>query len=323
MERQRSTGKGPGRYWREKTSLIEFFDQFPDDEAAERWFMEARWPDGVRCPRCKGDGVYEPGGKAPMRFRCRPCRRYFSTRSDTVMRDSTLGYRKWLVAAYLMTTNLEGFTAMKLKNSLKIRHRHAWHMAHRIREAWRENGPQLGGEIVEIDETWIGGRARNMHRSNRPSRKELLRRKSIVVGAQDRETKEVRARVVPDRSRASLMPFIDKVVQRGALLCTDSLNAYKDPWGFWHEAVNHKKGEYVREGFIHTNGIESFWAAFKMGFKTYRTMSRRHLHRYVAEFVGRNNVRDLETMRQLELLVKAMVGKRLRWKDLTADPPRF
>ena len=119
-------------------------------------------------PQCEGDDVYEPGGKAPMRFRCRPCRRYFSTRSDTVMRDSTLGYRQWLVAAYLMVTNLEGFTAMKLKNALKVRHKTAWHMAHRIREAWRENGPQLAGEIVEIDETWIGGRARNMHRRRRP-----------------------------------------------------------------------------------------------------------------------------------------------------------
>ena len=135
---------------------------------------------------------------------------------------------------------------MKLKNNLTIRHKTAWHMAHRIREAWRENGSsKVAGEIVEIDETWIGGRARNMHRRRRPPRKELLRRKSIVVGAKDRETKEVRAKVVPDRSRASLMPFIDKMVQSGALLCTDSLAAYRDPWGFWHEAVNHKKGEYV------------------------------------------------------------------------------
>ena len=318
MRQARPTrGKGPGRYWREKLDLIDFFDTIPSEEAAEEFLGSLIWPDGPRCPRCGGDKVYEPGGKAPMKYRCRPCRRYFSLRSGTVMRDSTVSYRKWLVALYLMTTNLEGFTAMKLKSNLTVRHKTAWHMAHRIREALKEQRPdKLAGEIVEIDETWIGGRARNMHRSKRPPRKELLRRKSIVVGAKDRETKEVRAKVVPDRSRASLMPFIDKVVQSGALLCTDSLNAYRDPWGFWHEAVNHKKGEYVR-GIVHTNGIESFWAAFKMGFKTYRTMSKKHLHRYVAEFVGRNNMRDEGTMRQLELLVKAMVGKRLRWKDLT------
>lgn len=317
MRQAQPTGKGPGRYWREKTSLIEFFDQFPNEQTAERWFAEARWPDGVRCPQCEGDDVYEPGGKAPMRFRCRPCRRYFSTRSGTVMRDSTLGYRQWLVAAYLMVTNLEGFTAMKLKNTLKVRHKTAWHMAHRIREAWRESGLPLAGEIVEIDETWIGGRARNMHRKNKPPRKELLRRKSIVVGAKDRETKEVRAEIVTERSRRMLIPFINRSVQSGATLFTDSLSAYRDPWGYWHESVNHKKGEYVR-GEVHTNGIESFWAAFKMGFKTYRTMSKKHLHRYVAEFVGRNNVRDEDTMAQLVLLARAMVGKRLRWKDLTA-----
>ena len=190
MKQERSTaGKGPGRYYREKLSPLEFFDMFPDDEAAEELFIRARWPNGVRCPRCEGADVYEPGGKAPLRFRCRPCRRYFSTRSGTVMRDSTLGYRKWLVAAYLMLTNLEGFSSMKLKNNLKVRHRHAWHMAHRIREAWKENGLPLSGEIVEVDETFVGGRLRNMHRKNRPSRRELIWRgkgekgKAIVVGA--------------------------------------------------------------------------------------------------------------------------------------------
>ena len=146
--------------------------------------------------------MYEPGGKAPMRFRCRPCRRYFSTRSDTVMRDSTLGYRQWLVAAYLMVTNLEGFTAMKLKNTLKVRHKTAWRMAHRIREAWKENGLPLAGEIVEVDETWVGGKEKNKHRKNKLPKKERIwrgkgeRGKAIVVGAKDRDTKEVRAEVV-------------------------------------------------------------------------------------------------------------------------------
>lgn len=312
-----STGKGPGRYWRQKLSYIEFFDRFPDEQAAEEFVSSVLWPDGPRCPRCNGDNVYEPGGKAPMKYRCRPCRRYFSLRSGTVMRDSTIGYRQWLVASYLMATSLEGFTAMKFKNSLKVRHNHGWHMAHRIREALKDDGSsKLGGEIIEIDETWIGGRARNMHRRNRPSRKELLRRKAIVMVAKDRETGEVRAKVVPDRSRASLMSFIERTVQHGALLCTDSLSAYRDPMGYWHESVNHTRGEYVR-GIVHTNSVESFWNALKTGYKFYRYMSPKHLQRYVDEFQARNNMRNLGTMAQLELLVRAMAGKRLRWKDLT------
>ena len=145
--RRSSAGKGPGRYWREKLDLIDFFDMIPSEEAAEEFLGSLIWPDGPRCPRCDGDQVYEPGGKAPMKYRCRPCRRYFSLRSGTVMRDSTVSYRKWLVAAYLMATNLEGFTSMKLKNNLTIRHKTAWHMAHRIREAWRENGSsKVAGE---------------------------------------------------------------------------------------------------------------------------------------------------------------------------------
>ena len=97
--RRSSAGKGPGRYWRENLSLIEFFDRFPDEEAAEEFVSAVLWPDGPRCHRRDGDNVNEPGGKAPMRYRCRPCRRYFSLRSGTVIRDSTISYRKWPVVS--------------------------------------------------------------------------------------------------------------------------------------------------------------------------------------------------------------------------------
>ena len=135
--RRSTVGKGPGKYWRKGISPEEFFDLFADDEAAERLFIRARWPHGdISCRRCGGDKVYEPGGKALLRFRCRPCRRFFSTRSATVMRGSTLGYRKWLLALFVMLTNLKGVSSVKLHRDLKIRQPSAWHLAHRIREAW-------------------------------------------------------------------------------------------------------------------------------------------------------------------------------------------
>ena len=303
-------------------SIAEFFWRFPNDEAAEEFFVEQIWPDGVRCPRCDGEDVYEPGGKAPLRFRCRPCRRFFSTRSSTVMRDSTLGYQTWLLALYLMTTNLKGVSSLKLHRDLGIRQKNAWHLAHRIRAAWREDGFPLAG-IVEVDETYVGGKERNKHRKNRLPRNQLIwrgkgeRGKAIVVGVKERETGEVRAEVVTGTKRRTLIPFVNKSVQAGSTLFTDSLGSYHDPWGYIHESVNHSRGEYVR-GDIHVNGIESFWSMVKRGYKgTYHVMSKKHLHRYMAEFVGRQNARKHGTMIQLVLLARAMVGKRLRWKDLT------
>ena len=177
MRQERSTvGKGPGKYWRRGIGLEKFFDLFPDDEAAERLFIRARWPHGdISCPRCGGDKVYEPGGKAPLRFRCRPCRRFFSTRSSTVMRGSTLGYRKWLLALYMMLTNLKGVSSVKLHRDLKIRQPSAWHLAHRIREAW-DTGSEipLSGGVAEVDETYVGGKERNKHFSKKLPPKERI-----------------------------------------------------------------------------------------------------------------------------------------------------
>ena len=305
---------------REGISLIEFFDIFPTDRDAEEFIIKQRWPDGVRCPKCDGDDVYEPGKKAPMRFRCRPCRRFFSTKSGTPMAHSNISYQKWLTGIYLLCINLTGISSLKVARSLRISRKAAWHLGHRIREGWSDQPLPMDG-TVEVDETYVGGKERNKHWNKKlPQRQQIWRGvgtqgKVIVAGAKCRETNQVTASVVTGTSRKALGPFLKKSVDMDARLFTDSHAAYEQ-LGYNREVVNHKQKEYVR-GEIHTNGIEAFWSMFKRGFKgTYFTMSHQHLQRYVSEFTGRHNIRSKATIEQLAILVRGMVGKQLKLHDL-------
>ena len=325
---KRTAGKGPGKHWRSGLSLEEFFELFPDDEAAELFFMRARWPHGdVSCPRCGSDRVQEPGGKAPLRFRCRLCRRFFSVKSSSVMKGSPLGYRKWLLALFLMLTNLKGISSLKLHRDLKIRYPSAWHLAHRIREAWDTLADvPLSPGVTEVDETYVGGKEKNKHYDRKlPAKKRIWRGqgesgKSIVVGAKNRETNQIRLRTVTGAKKGMLVPFIRESVPRGSTVYTDKLKSYDKLGleGYRHDSVNHKKKEFVR-GKVHTNGIESGWAMLKRTYMgTYHRWSHKHENRYLAEIAGRHNLRQENTLVQLVLLARAMFEVRLRMKDLTA-----
>ena len=319
-------GKAPGRYWREGLTSKEFHREIcPDNEAAEAWFIAARWPDRVRCPRCDGDNVYEPGGKAPMRFRCRPCRRFFSTKTGTVMEHSNISYEDWLIAMYYLTVGIKGQSSRRLARDVGITQRSAWHLAHRIREGWVDGSLPFTG-IVEVDETLIGGIEKNKHsRKKLPSDRWVWHGesdhlgKAIVVGAKERGTRRLKAKMVTGADRVNLRTFIRESVKLGTTLHTDHQPAYDRIPGYPRHAVNHSAKEYVR-GNVHTNGIESAWAFLKriyMG--TYHSWSKKHMHRYLAEFTGRHNVRDEGTVSQLLRLTRGMEGKRLRYYELTAE----
>ena len=311
--------KGPGRAYRKGLTVMELFDLFPDDAAAEAWFEAQRWPDGERfCPDCGSTNYRIIASRKPMPYRCRDCRAYFSVKKGTVMQSSKLGCRKWIVALYLMTTGLKGTSSMKVHREIGIRYDKAWHMTQRIREAFKQDhGVKLTGP-AEADETYLGGKEKNKH-----SRKKLRAGrgpvgKAAVVGVKDRSTKRVHARVVEHTDSLTLQSFVRENVEPGATLYTDEALAYRGMSEFEHEAVKHGVGEYVREQ-AHTNGIESFWANMKRGYYgTYHRMSPKHLHRYVQEFAGRHNIRDLDTIEQMVTLARGMIGKRLRYRDLVA-----
>ena len=204
---------------------------------------------------------------------------------------------------------------MKLHRDLGICQKSAWHLAHRIRETWKDNREKLTG-TVEVDETFIGGKEKNKHGDKRrhirgPSGK------TVVVGMKAREANKIVAKPVSERTKEEMHGFISKNVSPKAMIYTDDHRSYIG-LPYEHESVNHSVGEYVRNQ-AHTNGIESFWAALKRGYYgTYHRMSPKHLERYVTEFSGRHNVRELDTIDQMAFLAKGMVGKRLRYKELTS-----
>ena len=313
----------PGKHHRKGLSIVELTRMFPNDEVAREWVENIRWPEGPRCPKCDSDNIACKVTHKTMTHRCRTCRKWFSVRTGTAMQSSKLGLQVWVIAVYLLNTGLKGQASMKLHRDLGVTQKTAWHLAHRIREAWDENGGSLFGGPVEADETFIGGKRRNMSNSQRKDLAGTGRGghgKAAVVGVKDRETNEVRVRHVQHTDIPHVAGFVAENVKPGSKVYTDEALVYNalDPW-FDHEAVKHSVSEYVR-GQAHTNGAESFWSMLKRGYQgVHHKMSPKHLQRYVSEFAGRHNVRQSDTLRQMAVTIAGMVGKRLRYVDLIAD----
>ena len=311
--------KAPGKAHRKGLTLLELTRMFPDDAAAEKWFIRVRWPNGIHCPECGSTAIVEKANRKPLPFRCKDCRQHFSVKTGSLMQGSKLGLQTWLFAIYLLTTSLKGQSSMKLRRDLGVTQKTAWFLAHRIRENFADQQqPSPFPGPVEVDEVYIGGKRKNM--SNR-KRKELAGTgrgavgKAAVVGAKDRATNRVKARVVEKTDKPTLQGFVATAAAPGATVYTDDAAAYEgipNP----HEAVKHSVSEYVR-GMAHTNGMESFWSMLKRGYQgIYHHMSEQHLDRYVSEFAGRHNSREQDTPVQMEGVVRRMIGKRLRYKDL-------
>jgi transposase-like protein len=288
--------------------------------------MELRWPDAkIECPRC-GSEEHSFISTRKIWF-CKGCKKQFTVKVGTIFEDSPIGLDKWMTAVWMLTACKNGISSYELAKAIGITQKSAWFMLHRIREAMKSGSfIKMGGNgPIEVDETHIGPKPQKMHRAKRlkvhgPDRKDTT---AVVMGMLDRESRQVRAKVVPNVKRETLLNEILNQIEGGSTVYTDGFPAYdrlaaKD---YVHSTVNHLE-EYVR-GEVHTQGIENFWSLLKRGLRgTYVAVEPFHLDRYVAEQVFRFNNRatkdnPLNDADRFALVMSQVAGKRLTYTELT------
>ncbi len=301
-------------------TLQQAITHFADLDNCQQFIIELRWPDAkVRCPQCNSDKVsYLANARLWKCYGDHP-KAKFSLKVGTIMEDSPLGLDKWLTAMWLIVNCKNGISSCELARDLGITQKSAWHMAHRIRFALHHGSFEKLSGHVEVDETFIGGKARNMHLAQRKRRitGTGTKDKTAVMGMLERGGK-VRTVVVENRRKSALQGEVRKHVEAGAALYTDALLSYDGlASDYAHQVVDHAV-EYV-DGQVHTNGLENFWSLLKRGISgTYISVEPFHLFRYLDEQAYRfNNRKDMNDGDRFMLAVSQIVGKRLTWNQVT------
>ncbi|HYM14673.1 MAG TPA: IS1595 family transposase [Dehalococcoidia bacterium] len=307
------------------TTLIEAIRYFNDPDVCIQFLGALRWPDGiVICPNCGSDQVRYLGTRRLWECKSKHAKRQFSIKVGTIFEDSPVGLEKWLPACWMIFNDKNGVSSHEMARSLGVTQKTAWFMLQRIRLAMQTGtfARRLRGD-VEVDETFIGGKARFMHKDVRARKIKGTggMGKTAVMGLLERHGPDghstVRASVVSSRRRSTLAPAVRENVVPGANVYTDALKSYNDlGTDYVHEVIDHAE-EYAR-GRVHTNGIENFWSLLKRSLKgTYVSVEPFHLFRYLDEQAFRYNNRETDDAGRFVRGLRAIIGKRLTYAQLT------
>lgn len=292
---------------------------FSNPENCKRYMVGVRWPDGkVTCPSCGSEKVTYLVKQRRWKCYSKHPKAQFSVKVGTIFEDSPLGLDKWMMAIWLIANCKNGISSCEVARDLGITQKSAWHMLQRIRLAMRVGSIEMLAGHVEVDETYIGGKARNMHRSERARKIHGTggMGKVAVMGLLERHG-EVRTMVVPNIKRESLDKRVKAHVEAGSIVYSDGLKSYNNlAETYIHNVIDHAE-KYV-DGQIHTNGIENFWALLKRGIGgTYISVEPFHLFRYLDEQSFRFNKRKLTDGDRFSLVAKQVIGRRLTYSELT------
>jgi transposase-like protein len=303
--------------------LMTLFEKFGNDEKCRMYLEQLRWPYGIQCTRCGSEKISRIYKR--NQFACDSCKLHFSVTSGTIFHDSHLPLMKWFAAVYLLSESKKGMSALQLKRTLKVAYKTAWYLCHRIREAVKDADTSLLNGVCEADETWIGGKAKNMHKKDWQNKKGIGgpggSNKIIVAGAIQRGGK-VRMQVVPTVDADVLRAFLKaKIADEARAVCTDEHYAYRniiEDANTQHGVVKHSAGQYVF-GDVHTNTMENVWSLFKRSIiGSYHKLSVKHMERYLDEFEFRFNNRHNPFLFR-DTLLRLLQSANLEYKELTKE----
>lgn len=301
-------------------NIIEFTNFFNSDEVCRKFLEEGRWPNGVVCPFCQSTNIYRFADN--KRYKCadRTCRKIFSVTVGSVYENSKVPLQKWFLAMYLIGNHKKGISSHQLARDLGITQKSAWFVLHRIREMYIDKSEEKLSNMVQIDETYVGGKMKNKHKSIRgkahAENRSHIDNKTPVVALLEQDSK-VKIQVW-DSSKQTLKDMVRAHVEKNTVVVTDSFIAYRglDKEYLQHEVVNHNLDEYVNASGFHTNSTEGFFSHLKRSiYGIYHQVSVKHLSRYCIETAYRYNTRKIKDVDRFDVSVKRCEG-RLKYKDL-------
>lgn len=298
-------------------SIFDLLKAFPTEQSCIDHLERLSWEGNPVSPFDPTSKVYKCAGN---KYKCKNTGKYFNVRTGTIFDNTKIPLQKWFLALYVFSSHKKGISSHQLAKDISVTQKSAWFLLHRLRYAFdHPNFKNTLGNIVEIDETFVGGKSKNKHTNKKrkdPATGGTLHDQQPVLGMIERDGRII-AQVVPNRNKETILPIIYNNVEADSVIMTDEYTAYKDlKFDYSHLTVNHGAKEYVNQ-MAHTNGIENFWSHLKRGIDgIYHWVSKGHLQSYVDEFTLRFNTRDFNTQGRFDFILAAISNKRLTYNTL-------